>query len=54
MKEAELVILSECGHMVTLEQPGGTLAAVKRWLQRSDADQKSSLDEPSIQPQAMA
>lgn len=35
LQNAELVVLPDSGHMVTLEQPNGTLAAVEQWLQRS-------------------
>jgi pimeloyl-ACP methyl ester carboxylesterase len=37
IQDVELVILPDCGHMVTLEQPGGTVAAMRHWLQRSDS-----------------
>ena len=35
LQNVELVVLPDCGHMVTLEQPSGTVVAIKQWLQRS-------------------
>ncbi|WP_049965543.1 alpha/beta fold hydrolase [Variovorax sp. CF313] len=35
--DVELVIISECGHMSTLEQPAAVLEAFNRWAARVDA-----------------
>jgi len=37
IQDVELVILPDCGHMVTLEQSGGTVVAMRHWLQCSDS-----------------
>jgi pimeloyl-ACP methyl ester carboxylesterase len=35
IRGAELMILPECGHMVTLERPSETISAISRWLSRT-------------------
>lgn len=34
---ARLVVLPDCGHMATLEQPQAVVAAMAEWLARVDA-----------------
>jgi pimeloyl-ACP methyl ester carboxylesterase len=37
---AELVVIPECGHMVTLEKPEAVIESMSRWLRRVDIEER--------------